>query len=697
MQRLDTREKRLFDIVNDEKLNEIELKKYIGSILRTREQIKKEYEELKIEFKEQDIVPSINIKNAAGDTLLDIAATKGHANALTLLLEAKADPSLAPKALLHAAKGNHKACTRILLDAKADCRVQDDEKNTPLHYCTDFGDEDSVRLLIEAKADLDAFNNQSRTPLLIAASKHPNIVHLLLCAGANDKLANNLSHVPLHYAADSGNLDCIKLLVTDETVNFLDVKHTTPLYAAAYKGYTKAVRLLLDKGADPNIGTAEHNTPLHVAINLGHTECALFLSSLRTINLDARGPFSSTALRDAAAKGHAKIVHALLKAGANTTLSDNKGDTPLHWAAFKGHLECVKLLSAETKNLNPINSLRETPAECAFNRSHYDCLALLLERGATAPINIPLETPKGICESLHLFCLGVLIEQTSGLWSALACYERSDYPDAYYRLSGYFLKQGDTRRAIHQLSNAIQTGHLLAPSRLLAISEQYIPTVILETKAEKKEEKEDHAETIKLCSAIYPHLSFLSELTASQWQQLALMVLAEPGSFRNVMDAYLFASEAAIRAAELTAPRLNQLEEKELTATTELISAEIELEKLEAKLALTKPVLSETKPATDLAIQLEVAKKEVKLAKKNKLDITIQKRECQQDLIFAKTAYSLFWRVRNQERYVKNYSEEKYLNDIQRLTAGHAGRLVVDYADLTDRVEVRALVAKALT
>lgn len=42
--------------------------------------------------------------------------------------------------------------------------------------------------------------------------------------------------------------------LNDAKSGFSGGKYGTPLYAAAYTGNIKAVRLLLQKGADPNVG-----------------------------------------------------------------------------------------------------------------------------------------------------------------------------------------------------------------------------------------------------------------------------------------------------------------------------------------------------------------------------------------------------------------------------------------------------------
>jgi ankyrin repeat protein len=90
------------------------------------------------------------------------------------------------------------------------------------------------------------------------------------------------------------------------------------LHLMVKRGDGRAVRWLLDRGADPNALWAHWEadvTPLHLA----------------------------------AMVGHADVARALLAAGADRTIRDNKHDSvPLGWAEFFGRIEIVRLLGSAT-------------------------------------------------------------------------------------------------------------------------------------------------------------------------------------------------------------------------------------------------------------------------------------------------------------------------------------------------------------
>jgi len=92
----------------------------------------------------------------------------------------------------------------------------------------------------------------------------------------------------------------------------------TPLHSALSKAgrphYGYVVRLLLEKGADPNAATKPG------------AETGAFMRDVRTLG--------ETPLHRAAAFAGADVIRLLLDAGADRERRDAKGDTPLTWASW---------------------------------------------------------------------------------------------------------------------------------------------------------------------------------------------------------------------------------------------------------------------------------------------------------------------------------------------------------------------------
>jgi ankyrin repeat protein len=118
-------------------------------------------------------------------------------------------------------------------------------------------------------------------------------------------------------AAEVGDVPCIRRLL-DEGANVDSVTDGrfpwTPLMKAAWRGRTDAVRLLLERGADPD-----------------HQDLDYF----RAITL-------------AADAGHWDIVRLLVEHGADATKSDGASMTALDYAKQKGPPEMVRWLESRT-------------------------------------------------------------------------------------------------------------------------------------------------------------------------------------------------------------------------------------------------------------------------------------------------------------------------------------------------------------
>lgn len=119
-----------------------------------------------------------------------------------------------------------------------------------------------------------------------------------------------------------------------------------PLIIAAFVGEAKAVKLLLEKGADLE-RSPMGLTPLAQASEEGNSECVQVLIDA-SANLDTKSrPFDQTCLMLAAKKGHDAVVYQLLMAGADKTLRDENGKTALDFAKENGNKRTIILLEME--------------------------------------------------------------------------------------------------------------------------------------------------------------------------------------------------------------------------------------------------------------------------------------------------------------------------------------------------------------
>jgi ankyrin repeat protein len=189
---------------------------------------------------------------------------------------------------------------------------------TPLHLAVAAGHRDVVSDLVAAGADLARRTEGGRTPLHVALQHSPDLVGLLRDLGAPVDAATAA------FLGDSGRLagelDAGAQL-TDPATG-LDL-----LTLGAYGGSVAAVRLLLDRGADPDAGA------LHAACAAGRPAVVTVLLAAGA-GVDRRDPDTGRTPLHAAVSAEpdddaAAVVRALLSAGADVDATTNDGASPL--------------------------------------------------------------------------------------------------------------------------------------------------------------------------------------------------------------------------------------------------------------------------------------------------------------------------------------------------------------------------------
>ncbi|CAI8027105.1 Ankyrin homolog, partial [Geodia barretti] len=218
-------------------------------------------------------------------------------------------------------------------------------------------------------------------------------------------------------AVSSGDRDKVESLLRDgaDLNPSPSVFKTTPLIVACgTKGSYKIACLLLEEGADPNLGNDEGWTPLMGAAKSGHYRTVGVLLE-GGAHPDIHTPKGWTALMEAVDKGHGdialriieagatphiqhkvnktnalllatehdkldRVVHALLDrmdSSSHLDLQNSEGDTALLIAFKKNKVQLVKRLLSMGANPNISNKNGETPVIIAQGEDKREILDLL--------------------------------------------------------------------------------------------------------------------------------------------------------------------------------------------------------------------------------------------------------------------------------------------------------------------------------
>lgn len=155
----------------------------------------------------------------------------------------------------------------------------------------------------------------------------------------------------LQREVEAGNEERVKelLLKQDIDVNERSENGWTALLYAAAQGYPRILRLLLDAGANPDIGNLLGITPLIYGARYGNLEVCRILLEYRS-NIDAQDENGWTALMVATRLGLINVVEMLLKAGANIVIKDRNSMTALDYAKKCKQRKIAKLIRTAKKS-----------------------------------------------------------------------------------------------------------------------------------------------------------------------------------------------------------------------------------------------------------------------------------------------------------------------------------------------------------
>eukprot|EP00439_Symbiodinium_sp_Y106_P013847 s3864_g1.t7 len=204
------------------------------------------------------------------------AAFVGSIPRVEAVLQRPEDPNadgIGDSPLTAAAYSGQIDVVRLLLEARADTGLPEDESQTPLEAASELGYQDIVRLLLESRADGGIPRVTLETPIWLAASSgHEEIVRLLLQAGAPTESSYDDGETPLLQACERGHLATAEVLLNSNAdVNTRGEGGRTPLREACEGGHLNIVRLLSKAGGDAHAADDLGRTPLAAAEQQGHS------------------------------------------------------------------------------------------------------------------------------------------------------------------------------------------------------------------------------------------------------------------------------------------------------------------------------------------------------------------------------------------------------------------------------------------
>uniref|UniRef100_A0A8C5C5P0 Ankyrin repeat domain 6 n=1 Tax=Gadus morhua TaxID=8049 RepID=A0A8C5C5P0_GADMO len=241
------------------------------------------------------------------------------------------------------------------------------------------GQAEQVVQLINKGAQV-AVTKYGRGPLHLAAYRgHIEVVRILLKAGCDLDIQDDVSQTALHRAAVVGNSDVISALIQEGCdLDRQDKDGNTALHEVSWHGFSQSVKLLVKAGANVHSRNKVRNSSLHLACQNGHAQSAkvLLLGGARP---DTKNQAGDSSLHVAARYNHQGVINILLGAFCSVSLRNQAGDTPLHVAASLNHRKSVRLLLEAGADSSACNTAGQTALDQARENNNPE-VALLLTK-----------------------------------------------------------------------------------------------------------------------------------------------------------------------------------------------------------------------------------------------------------------------------------------------------------------------------
>ncbi|NXW82562.1 RAI14 protein, partial [Alopecoenas beccarii] len=191
--------------------------------------------------------------------------------------------------LLQAVENGDPEKVASLLGKKgASATKQDSEGKTAFHLAATKGHAECLRIMVTHGADVAAQDGAGHSALHLAAkNSHPDCIKRLLQSKCPADSTDNSGKTALHYAAACGCLQAVQLLCEHKClINVKDVDGNIPLLLAVQNGHMEVCKYLLDHGADINTRDKNGRTALMMACEAGSVNMVeAFLRKGADVNL----------------------------------------------------------------------------------------------------------------------------------------------------------------------------------------------------------------------------------------------------------------------------------------------------------------------------------------------------------------------------------------------------------------------------
>ncbi len=258
-------------------------------------------------------------------------------------------------------------------------------EETPLRLAAKSGGSDKVRFLLRAGARPGFTTSQGYNALIAAAhsfrADQMDVIKLLLEAGTDPNSITTYHESAVGVCSLFGRFEAVRLLL--DAGARPDPLRWTPLMRAIALGSVEDVAKHLAAGGDLEARDRYHRTPWLLCIQAGEVRKAELLrdAGART---DDHGLCGRPALLFAAGEDHVELLEWLISHGSDVNISDDYAHTPLMEAAERGAAGCIAALIRAGADVHAADHVQSQ----AINRAANAAVAGLLVGAGADPDHV---------------------------------------------------------------------------------------------------------------------------------------------------------------------------------------------------------------------------------------------------------------------------------------------------------------------
>lgn len=325
------------------------------------------------------------------NTIYHIAATNGYTDIIRYMLTVKPQQQNTPNKKsfqpVQSAVINGKTETlKLFLNKGTDPMTKTVDGRSFIHLAAYYSQLDTLKYLCTSYPKLIMeLDSEGNTPGHDAgASGNIHSMKYLIQNGVDPLVQNNRGTTALHEACFHGGIEMVKYLsLTFPTLLWtINQNGYSVCFGAAISGHVDILKLLIDKGVDPNAASNEGSTILHEAAFGGKCDIVKYLCTEFPDMIEVRNCRSYMACHFAAQEGHLQCLAMLLTGKSFPLPTTAENQTLLHIASYNGMMSVVQYLCQNYPAIvTCIDSDSSLAIHYAARGDHIDILQFLIDDG----------------------------------------------------------------------------------------------------------------------------------------------------------------------------------------------------------------------------------------------------------------------------------------------------------------------------